>query len=387
MNKTYLIYLLAFGGFVMATSEIVMAGILGMVAQDLDVSVGAAGQLVTVFAAVFGIGSPILVTLTSRMERKKLLILTFIVFIIGNLIAFFSPNFAVLVVSRVVLAASASVYTVVALTSGSSMAAPGRQGNAIGIIIMGFSTALVVGAPLGTLIGEYWGWRSIFLLIPILAIPAVIGIAALVPKMSGQAPIPLGEQLRILRNPRIVGGLSITFFWIVGYQLMFTYISPFLQQAAGLNTARISAVLLACGLFAVAGSRLGGYGADKWGTSRTLIGSLLIHAVALVLLPWTATSLTGALIMVAVWVGAAWMTTPVQQFYLVSLSPDASGLALGLNNSILQIGMAVGAGAGGWIVNRLSVLNLGWMGSLSIGIGLLAVFYSVRSSRTMNPGR
>lgn len=134
----------------MGTAEVIVAGILGMIAQDTNVSVGIAGQLVTVYAAVFAIASPLLISLTSKMERKKLLLLSFAVFIVGNLIAFFSPNFAVLIVSRIVLALSGGVFTVVALTVGSNLVAPEKRGNAIGIIIMGFSTALVVGAPDGT---------------------------------------------------------------------------------------------------------------------------------------------------------------------------------------------------------------------------------------------
>ncbi|TDF94759.1 MFS transporter [Paenibacillus piri] len=376
MNKNAIIYLLAFGLFVMVTAEIVVAGILGMIAQDTKVSIGIAGQLVTVFAAVIAVGTPILISLTSKMERKKLLLLSFFVFIVGNLLAFFSPNFTVLMASRIVQAASVGVFAVVALTVGSSIAAPERRGNAIGIIVMGASTALVVGVPLGTLIGEYWGWRSVFMFTSILAVLSTIGIAASVPKFESQESVSIKKQLAALRDRRLISGLLITFFWVAGYQIMFTYISPFLQEAAGLNISQISAALFICGIFAVIGSRIGGYGADRWGIYRTLLVSLLLHAAALMLLPWAATTFTGALIILAVWIGSAYMTSPAQQYYLVSLSPNSSGLALGLNHSVNQFGIAVGAGAGGWAVNQTSMMNLGWIGALSILVGLLAVFYS-----------
>ncbi|MBE9915513.1 MFS transporter [Paenibacillus donghaensis] len=376
MNKNLVLYLLAFCVFNMASAEIVVAGILGMIAQDTNVSVGTAGQLVTVYAIVIAAGSPILLSLTSRMERKKLLLLTFVIFVIGNLLAFFSPNFTLLMASRIVQAASAGVFTVVALTVGASMAAPERRGSAIGIIIMGASTALVVGVPLGTLIGEYWGWRLVFMFINILALFSIIGIAASVPKMESQESVSVKTQLAVLRDRRIISGLFITFFWVIGYQLLFTYISPFLQEAASLNTTQISAALFICGTFAVIGSRIGGYGADRWGIYRTLLVSLLLHAVSLAALPWVGTTFLGAIIILAVWVGSAYMTTPGQQYYLVSLSPNSSGLVLSLNNSVLQLGIAVGAGAGGWVVNQTSVMNLGWIGAISIVIGMFAVFYS-----------
>ncbi|WP_163881011.1 MFS transporter [Paenibacillus favisporus] len=376
MNKMGFVYLLAFGAFVMGTAEMVVMGILGMISNDLNVSVGTAGQLVTLYAVVFAIGTPILVSLTGKMKRKRLLLLTFTLFVIGNLVAFFSPNFTVLMISRMILAASQGVFTVVALMVGSSLVEPQKQGNAIGIIYMGFSTALVAGTPLGTIIGEYWGWRPVFMLIAALSVLAMIGIAAWMPKVQEQKPTSIRDQLLALKDRRMVSGLMITFFWIAGYQLMFTYIAPFLETAVGMNTTMISTALFVCGLFAVMGSRLGGYGADKWGIGKTLLVSLLLHAAALAVLPLAAATMVSALIILAVWFGAAWMTTPAQQYYLISLSPKTSGLALGLNSSMLQLGMAVGAGVGGWVANQTSLMQLGWVGAVSILLSIITALYS-----------
>ncbi|PQP88163.1 MFS transporter [Paenibacillus sp. AR247] len=376
MNKMGLVYLLAFGAFVMGTAEMVVMGILGMISNDLNVSVGTAGQLVTLYAVVFAIGTPIHVSLTGKMKRKRLLLLTFTLFVIGNLVAFFSPNFTVLMISRMILAASQGVFTVVALMVGSSLVEPQKQGNAIGIIYMGFSTALVAGTPLGTIIGEFWGWRPVFMLIAALSVLAMIGIAAWMPKVQEQKPTSIRDQLLALKDRRMVSGLMITFFWIAGYQLMFTYIAPFLETAVGMNTTMISTALFVCGLFAVMGSRLGGYGADKWGIGKTLLVSLLLHAAALAVLPLAAATMVSALIILAVWFGAAWMTTPAQQYYLISLSPKTSGLALGLNSSMLQLGMAVGAGVGGWVANQTSLMQLGWVGAVSILLSVITALYS-----------
>ncbi|WP_256708032.1 MFS transporter [Paenibacillus sp. FSL R7-0337] len=381
-----LVYLLAFGGFVMGTAEMVVMGILGMISEDLNVSVGTAGQLVTLYAIVFAVGTPILVSLTGKMKRKRLLILTFILFVVGNLIAFFSPNFTVLMLSRMILAASQGVFTVVALMASSSLVEPEKQGSAMGIIYMGFSTALVAGTPLGTIIGEFWGWRPVFMLIAALSLLTIVGIAAWMPEIKEQKPVAIRDQLLALRDRRMVSGLAITFFWIAGYQLMFTYIAPFLQTAVGMDTTQISTALFVCGLFAVVGSRLGGYGADKWGIGKALLVSLLLHAASLALLPLAAATMASALIILAVWFGAAWMTTPVQQYYLISLSRESSGLALGLNSSILQLGMAVGAGLGGWVVNQTSLMQLGWVGAISLLLSLTAALYSFSLKSKRKPG-
>lgn len=265
MRNSLGIYWLAFGVFIMATAEIVVSGILAMISEDLKVSVGMAGQLVTVYALVIAIGSPVLMAITARIERKRLLILSFLTFIIGNGIGYLSPDFSILVIARIVQAASASVFTVVALTMGSNLAAPGRQGTAIGTILMGAGTALAVGVPLGTLIGGHWGWRFVFVFIIMLGLLSVIGIAYTVPISKHQESLSLKQQLGVLRNRRIVSGLLITLFWVTGYQMMFTYITPFLQETANLDATRISAALFVSGIFAIAGSRIGGFGSDRWG--------------------------------------------------------------------------------------------------------------------------
>ena len=376
MNHRAVVYLLAVSVFVMATSELVVAGILTMIADDLQVSIGTAGQLVTVYAVGIALGSPVLLSAVARMERRRLLLLSCFVFAVGNLLAFASFNYAMLAVSRVIQAASVGVFTVVALAEGAGMASPDKRGSAIGIILTGASAALVLGVPLGTLVGEQFGWRFIFLLISVASIPLMIGIAALVPRIESKEVTSLKAQVAILRDRRIVSALLITLFWVMGCQIVFAYVSPFLEEVAGLTVSQISAALFICGVFAVVGSRIGGYGADRWGMFRMLVISLVLHAAALFLLPWVATSWIGAFVMLAVWIGFAYMTTPVQQYYLVSLSPNTSSLTLGLNNSVLQLGIAFGAGVGGWVVNESSVKHLGWVGALSVTISVLAALYS-----------
>lgn len=383
MKRLGVVYLLGFSLFVMAMAELVVTGILDRIAKDMNVSVGLAGQLVTIYAVVIAVVAPMLLSLTSNIGRKKLLLLSSATFIIGDLLAFASPDFTVLMTARIIQAASIGVFMAVALTAGAGLAAPEQRGSAIGIMMMGGSTALVIGVPLGTLIGEYLGWRYVFLLDAALALLVVIGIAAFVPKMENKESVSLKNQMATLRDRRVLSGLFVTMLWTTGCQLLFTYITPFLQQSAGLNGSQISLILFVSGALAVIGSRLGGYGADRWGIYRTLVASMLLHAVALTVLPWGATTFAAAIILVAVWIGAAYMMAPAQQYYLVSLSPNTSGLVLGLNNSVMQLGMAIGAGMGGWVATRTSVMNLGWFGAVIIAAGLLVAVYSFSLNERM----
>jgi len=382
MRQGLTIFLLAFGGFLVGTAEMTIAGILDMIADDLHISVALAGQSVTMYAAVFAIGTPILIAATSRLERKTLLLSAFAVFVAGNVIAFVSASFWWFMFSRAVLAASAGIIVVVSLTVGARLAPPEKRGGAIGTIIMGFSLALVIGVPLGALIGDEYGWKMNFAVLAALALLLWIVLWKLIPSIGADEPVPLKKQLSALQDKKTVSALFVTFFWIMGYQLVFTYLSPLLRTSAGIDTAMVSTALLVCGLFSVAGSRLGGYGADRWGIVRTILISLLVHAGALLALPFVSDGAPGALITLAIWFGAAWTTTPAQQYYLVSISPKTADFVLSLNNSVLQLGIAVGAAAGGLVVQLSSVHQLGWAGAVVEGLGLLAAAYSFSRKNT-----
>lgn len=375
-NYKWIIYLLALGATVVGTAESIITGILDMVATDINVSIGLAGQLVSMYSIAYAVGTPILIAITSKTDRKKLLFIALLTFIIGNIIAVLSPNFTILMISRVILGVSAGVFAVVALGIAAQIAPPEKRGSAIGTILMGTSLALVVGLPLGTLIGEYMGWRWIFAILGIITIIPIIAIVKAIPKMSGQETIPLSKQLAILKDFKVISGILASLFFITGYSVVSTYIAPLLRENAGLNSNTISLVLLGMGLMAVVGARVGGYGADKWGIARTLIVSLLIHAFALFFLPLAAVTFGGAMFILALWMLGAWTTAPAQQFYLVTMAPKSAEIILSLNSSAFHLGVALGAGLGGVVVERLTLSSIGWVGGLIV---ILATVFTVIS--------
>ncbi|MDR9746176.1 MFS transporter [Paenibacillus taichungensis] len=375
-NYKWIIYLLALGATVVGTAESIITGILDMVATDINVTIGLAGQLVAMYSIAYAVGTPILIAITSKKDRKKLLFIALIFFIIGNVIAVLSPNFIILMISRAVLGVSAGVFAVVALGIAAQIAPPEKRGSAIGTILMGTSLALVVGLPLGTLIGEYMGWRWIFAILGIITFIPIIAIVKAVPKMSGQETIPLSKQLAVLKDFKVISGLLASLFFITGYSVVSTYIAPLLRENAGLNSNTISLVLLGMGLMAVVGARVGGYGADKWGIAPTLIVSLLIHVIALFFLPFAAVTFVGAMFILALWMLGAWTTAPAQQFYLVTMAPKSTEIILSLNSSAFHLGVALGAALGGVVVEQLSLSSIGWVGGLVV---MLATVFAVVS--------
>ncbi|RUS49049.1 MFS transporter [Cohnella sp. AR92] len=377
-NKVWNIYLLALGGFLAGTSEFVIAGILDVIANDLNITLSAAGQLVTVFSLVFALGTPLLVAATSRIERKTLLMVTLLIFAFGNFLPVFSQGVWGLWASRVILALCSGVFTVAALTLAAHLSPPEKRGGAIASIIMGFSSSLVIGVPLGRVCANLFDWHDMFVGIGIGGILILLGIFKWIPKLDGQETVPIRVQLSVLKDRRVSSALMVTFFWIMGYSIVYTYLSPYLLTHDHIASSWVSAGLFAFGVFSLIGSRLGGYGADKWGVPTTLITSLLLHVLVLVLFAFMQLPLAIVLTIMMLWSASAWATAPVQQFRLITLSPGASDIVLSLNTSILQAGMAAGAAVGGAIVNGLSVIFIGWAGACSILIACLTAFYSLK---------
>ncbi len=381
MENSWKIYLLAVVSFLVGTSENIIAGILDRVAEDVGVSIAAAGQLITVFSLAFAFGTPVVMAATAKVGRKKLMLGALGLFIVGNAIAVLSPNYTVLMVSRMILALGTGVFVVASLTVASKLAPAGKQGSAIATLVMGFSTSLIVGVPLGRIIAASYDWKLIFAGIGLLSLLGVVAIAKAIRETEGEAPVPFRSQLALLRSPRIALALSVTFFWIFGYSIMYTYISPFLLSITGMSERAVSVGLFAFGIASLIGSKLGGFSSDKWGIRRTLLGGMLLHAAVLLLLSVFSHSAAMMFPLLMLWAFAAWSSGPTQQYYLLTLAPGASGIMLSLNSSMLQLAMAGGAGIGGAIVSGVSLWSISWLGALAVAAAAVLAAASFRIGR------
>ncbi|SFB62868.1 MFS transporter, DHA1 family, purine base/nucleoside efflux pump [Cohnella sp. OV330] len=382
ITNAWKIYMLAVVSFLVGTSELIIAGILDKVAASIGVPVSVAGQLITVFSLAYAFGTPVLMAITSRMDRRKLLIYSLVLFVIGNAMTAVLPGFFFLFISRIVLALSTGVFIVTALMVASKLAPPGKQGSGIATVVMGFSTALVVGVPLGRMAASFYDWKMVFAGLGVLGLLAIAAVSFIIPKSEGEEPVPIGKQLALLKEPRIAVALLITFFWIAGYSIVYTYISPFLLSVTGMSEQIVSIGLFAFGIASLLGSKFGGYSSDKWGVPRTLIGSLLVHAVALILISLAAMSPIVMFPLLMLWSFSAWTSGPTTQYNLVQQAPEASGIMLSLNNSVVQLAMAVGAGLGGVVVEQVSLTSISWIGAAIVFVGVATTAASFRLSRS-----
>ncbi|MEK5163413.1 MFS transporter [Paenibacillus sp. FSL R5-0527] len=383
MNKRKLvIYVLTIGVFLTATSELIVSGIIGTISGDLGVSLALAGQLVTVYSLSFAIGTPVIISLTSRLGRKQMLLASLAVFIAGCLAAWMSPNIAVLMLSRVILGVSSGVFLVVVFGAAAKIVPPEKIGSAIGTVVLGFSSAMILGIPLGMAIAEWLNWRAIFLILALLSIGVAYLINKLVPPMEGDAAVPFFMQFKVLGSAVIVSGLLITLFRESGNNLLFTYVIPFMQNILALPASYSSFVMLWLGLVGAAGSRLGGYCIDRWGVSRVLLAGLVMHAATISTLPlWAGRTIPG-IAFLSLMALAMFATGTAIQSYFIARAPQSSNLVLSINTSITHLGLALGAGGGGLVLESTGTLYYHpWLGGLLVGLGLAAASVSIAWGR------
>ncbi|MBB6020121.1 DHA1 family putative efflux transporter-like MFS transporter [Paenibacillus sp. JGP012] len=367
------VYILAIVSFLVGTSEYALSGILDKVAASLDVSLAAAGQLITIFSLIYALCTPILMALTASMDRRKLIVISMGIFVASNILAFVLPGYGLFVVARILMAIGAGVVVVTALNIAAKIAPSGKQASAIATVVMGFTASLIIGVPLGRVTADTLGWKSIFGGISILGILAIIILYLVIPRIDGDVPVPLKQQLSLLKKPKVALGLAITFFWLGGYSIAYTYLSPYLLQVSALNEQFLSGALLVFGIASMIGSKLGGLSADRWGVNRTLFGGFTLHIIMLILLSVVTHTLVGVITVLLLWSFSAWSSGPTQQYHLTTIEPEASGVMLSLNQSMMQLAMAAGAGMGGIAIEMFSLSSITWIGAGGIAIAIMAL--------------
>jgi len=363
------VYVIALGAFLTGTAELAVAGVLPALADDLRISIAMAGQFVTAYSLAFAIGTPVLVTLTSRMGRKRVMIGSLAVFVAGCALTCFSAGYVPLLVARVLLGLGAGVYSVVAVSSAARLVPPDKIGGAISAIGFAFGSALTLGVPLGIAVTEAWGWRAIFSVLGLVSLLILLALVRMLP--------PFRAQLRATREPAIFSGFVLSFLLCAGNALLLTYLTAYLNDILSLDASGIGAAMFVLGVFSMVGSRAGGFGVDRWGANRTIAITVALSMGALAVLPAVASASIAGLVMLALWMFSLFATAPALQTYFIRQAPGAADFVLGFNTSVIHLGTAAGAAAGGALANAASTVSYHpWLAGLTYVLGLAAACLS-----------
>ncbi|MFC5002453.1 MFS transporter [Dactylosporangium cerinum] len=347
-RRTNLALLLLFlGTFTMGSAELVVVGVLQPVATDLGVSVSTAGFLVTAYALGLSIGGPVLTALTIRLGRRPLLWSTLAAWLVFNLVAVLTADFATFIVVRAVTGSLQGLFVGLAFTAGISMVPPERIGRAFSAVIGGFAVSTALGVPIGTLIGEATSWEGAFLAIIGLGVLILAALILVIPPVPSGGAGNAWTQARHAFAPRVLAVLGLCVLLFAGPYATLTYITPFLDRVTGISGAGISAFLLAYGAATAVGAFGGGRFADR-NASRAILVTNAVLVAALALLYVVAEAPPLVALALIVWGIAGFGMVPSLQYRIVSLSGPGADLAATLPASAINAGIAIGSLIGGW---------------------------------------
>ncbi|MCD2511238.1 MFS transporter [Comamonas endophytica] len=363
---------LGVGGFSIGTGEFVIMGLLPDAAHDLGVSIPSAGHLISGYALGVVIGAPVLAVLGARLPRGVLLMALMLLYAIGNFASAIAPEYSAMVLMRFLSGLPHGTYFGVAALVAAQLAPPGRRAQAVGYVMMGLTTATLVGVPLAAGLGQWLGWRAAFALVGAIALLAVLLVWRWIPRLPAPAGASPWKELGALRSKQVWLTLGIAAIGFGGMFAVFSYVKPTLMNLAGLPEAGVPLVLALFGAGMVAGNLVGSRLADK-ALMPTIGGLLLWSGAVLALFCFTAHHLwLGAFNVLLV--GTAVALGPALQIRLMDVAGEAQTLAAALNHSAFNLANALGAWLGGITISMgLGWESTGWVGML-LALGGLVIF-------------
>ncbi|MBM7568559.1 MFS transporter [Paenibacillus sacheonensis] len=371
---------LTLGAFAIGMTEFVIMGILPNVADDLHVSISAAGQLITMYALGVAVGAPILTVLTHKIPQKQLLCFLMGLFILGNAISVFAPSYAVLMGARLLTALTHGTFFGVGAVIASSLVAPDKRAGAVSMMMAGVTISNIIGVPLGTFIGQHMGWRASFAAIALMGVITLIAIVLLIPKLKKETPVSISKQVTALANPRLLLFLLIAVLGNAGLFTIFTYITPLMVEISGFAEHSVTWILVLFGFGVTIGNIFGGKLAD-WKLMPTVLGLYAAICIILAVFTFTVHNQIAAVATVFLWGTATFAVFPGMQVRIMSLAKSAPALASTTSHSAGNLGNAVGAFIGGTVITHLSLKDLPPVGAALVGGALLLTMICVLLDR------
>ncbi|WP_294892663.1 sugar transporter [uncultured Gilliamella sp.] len=370
---------LALAAFIFNTTEFVPVGLLPNIAESFSMDVAHAGLLLTIYAWAVSLLSLPLTVLTAKMERRKLLIFLFCLFIGSHILAGFAWSFYSLMVARIGIACAHAVFWAITTPLAVRLAPNGKKAKAMGFIVVGTSMATVFGIPIGTMIGQLVGWRVTFLCIGFIAFCVMASLLCLLPAVPSMNTISLKAIPKVLKRPVLLNIYLLTAIIITGHFTAYTYITPFMLNVGGFSEQIVVSLLLAVGFSGMIGSLIFAKYAEPHPTA-ILVMPVILLIICLLSLYVCSFSLITAILQGMVWGLAITIIGMVMQSKVIDAAPDAADIATSVYSGIYNIGIGGGAFVGSQVLVYLSTHYIGFVGAIFVIIALILFYFLSRKT-------
>lgn len=361
---------LAIAAFIFNTTEFVPVGLLSDIAASFHMETAQVGIMLTIYAWVVALMSLPFMLLTSQMERRKLLIGLFVVFIASHVLSFMAWNFTVLVISRVGIAFAHAVFWSITASLAIRLAPAGKRAQALSLIATGTALAMVLGLPIGRIVGQYFGWRTTFFAIGMGALITLVCLIKLLPKLPSEHSGSLKSLPLLMRRPALMSIYLLTVIVVTAHYTAYSYIEPFVQVVAGFSANFATVLLLILGGAGIIGSILFGKLGNKHASALVSSAIGLLLACLLLLMP-AAGSESHLAILSLFWGVAIMIIGLGMQVKVLALAPDATDVAMSLFSGIFNLGIGAGALVGNQISLHVSMSAIGYLGAIPALIALI----------------
>jgi DHA1 family inner membrane transport protein len=375
---------LAISAFAIGTTEFVPTGLLPEIAADFHVDIPAAGLLVSGYALGVFVGAPLLTAAATRLRRKPVLLALLGLFVIGNIGSALAPDYALMMVSRIVASLCHGAFFGVGSVVAAGLVAPNRRAAAIAMMFTGLTLSNVLGVPLGTFLGQAFGWRSTFWAVAALGVVGAIGVLALVPNHPADPTANLRAELSAFRRPQVWLALGMTALGFGGVFASFTYVAPLMVDVAGFPSSALTWLVLLFGAGFVVGNAIGAKAADR-ALMRSVVVAIGALAILLGLFAVTVRSPVPAAITLFLVGVAAFAAVPGLQTRVIDAAGSAGTMASAANIGAFNLGNAVGAALGGLVIDAgfgVPAANLVGAAMAAAGVAVAVVAVTLDRRRT-----